>query len=147
MNQIPKGKRNGGTLTIGLIILVSAILRLINLGSMSLSNDELSSLVRVRYDSFSEMISKGVYIDFHPAGLQSFLFYWVKLVGEETFMVRFPFVVFSLISTWLIYKIGAKADLAMDVVNLKISKLGGLTKIRQARDLCASDVPCARVRF
>ncbi len=30
----------------------------------------------------------------------------------------------------------AKADLAMDVVNLKISKLGGLTKARQARDLC-----------
>ena len=32
----------------------------------------------------------------------------------------------------------AKADLAMEVVNLKISKLGGLTKIRQARDLCVS---------
>lgn len=32
----------------------------------------------------------------------------------------------------------AKADLAMDVVNLKISKLGGLTKTRQARDLCAT---------
>ncbi len=32
----------------------------------------------------------------------------------------------------------AKADLAMDVVNLKISKLGGLTKTRQARDLCIS---------
>ncbi len=32
----------------------------------------------------------------------------------------------------------AKADLACDVVNLKISKLGGLTKIRQARDLCVS---------
>ena len=32
----------------------------------------------------------------------------------------------------------AKADLAMDVVNLKISKFGGLTKARQARDLCAS---------
>ena len=31
-----------------------------------------------------------------------------------------------------------RADLAMDVVNLKISKLGGLTKIRQARDLCVS---------
>ena len=26
----------------------------------------------------------------------------------------------------------------MDVVNLKISKLGGLTKIKQARDLCVS---------
>ena len=32
----------------------------------------------------------------------------------------------------------AKADLAMDVVNLKISKLGGLTKTRQVRDLCLS---------
>ncbi len=32
----------------------------------------------------------------------------------------------------------AYADLAMDVVNLKISKLGGLTKTRQARDLCVS---------
>jgi L-alanine-DL-glutamate epimerase-like enolase superfamily enzyme len=31
-----------------------------------------------------------------------------------------------------------KADLAMDVVNLKISKLGGLTRTRQVRDLCVS---------
>ena len=31
-----------------------------------------------------------------------------------------------------------KADLAMDVVNIKISKFGGLTKARQARDLCIS---------
>lgn len=30
------------------------------------------------------------------------------------------------------------ADLAMDVVNIKISKFGGLTRARQARDLCAS---------
>lgn len=32
----------------------------------------------------------------------------------------------------------AKNDLAMDVVNLKISKLGGLTKTRQIRDLCVA---------
>jgi L-alanine-DL-glutamate epimerase-like enolase superfamily enzyme len=32
----------------------------------------------------------------------------------------------------------AKADMAMDAVNLKISKLGGLTKIKLARDLCAN---------
>jgi L-alanine-DL-glutamate epimerase-like enolase superfamily enzyme len=32
----------------------------------------------------------------------------------------------------------ARADSAMDVVNVKISKLGGLTKIRQVRDLCVS---------
>jgi L-alanine-DL-glutamate epimerase-like enolase superfamily enzyme len=32
----------------------------------------------------------------------------------------------------------AASDRAMDVVNLKISKLGGLTRTRQARDLCVS---------
>ncbi|TWU64697.1 cis-3-hydroxy-L-proline dehydratase [Crateriforma conspicua] len=32
----------------------------------------------------------------------------------------------------------ARSDLAMDVVNLKISKLGGLTKAKQARDLCVA---------
>ena len=32
----------------------------------------------------------------------------------------------------------ASNDLAMDVVNIKISKFGGLTKARQARDLCIS---------
>jgi L-alanine-DL-glutamate epimerase-like enolase superfamily enzyme len=30
------------------------------------------------------------------------------------------------------------ADRAMDVVNLKISKFGGITRLRQARDLCVS---------
>ena len=32
----------------------------------------------------------------------------------------------------------AQGDLAMDVVNIKISKLGGITKARQVRDLCVS---------
>ena len=32
----------------------------------------------------------------------------------------------------------ARSDLAMDVVNLKISKLGGLTRTKQVRDLCVS---------
>ncbi len=32
----------------------------------------------------------------------------------------------------------ARGDLAMDAVNLKISKLGGLTRTRQLRDLCVS---------
>ena len=32
----------------------------------------------------------------------------------------------------------AQRDLAMDVVNIKISKLGGLTKARQVRDMCVT---------
>src|SRR6202041_2249059 len=32
----------------------------------------------------------------------------------------------------------AACDQAMDVINLKISKVGGITKARQVRDLCVS---------
>jgi L-alanine-DL-glutamate epimerase-like enolase superfamily enzyme len=60
---------------------------------------------------------------------------------EECLAVRrqtpHPFVLDESIDT-LGMLLRAKADLAMDVVNLKISKLGGLSKIRQARDLCVS---------
>jgi len=48
-----------------------------------------------------------------------------------------PFVLDEVIDGIAILMRG-HADLAMDVVNIKISKFGGLTKARQARDLCVS---------
>ncbi len=61
------------------------------------------------------------------------------LTYEECLSVRrhcpHPFVLDENIDS-LDVLLRAKADLAMDVVNLKVSKLGGLTKTRQARDLC-----------
>jgi cis-L-3-hydroxyproline dehydratase len=58
---------------------------------------------------------------------------------EECLSVRrhcdHPFVLDEVIDSTAMLLRGA-ADLAMDVVNLKISKLGGLTKARLARDLC-----------
>jgi L-alanine-DL-glutamate epimerase-like enolase superfamily enzyme len=63
------------------------------------------------------------------------------LTYEECLAVRrqcpHPFVLDESIDDLNIL-LRAKADMAMDVVNLKISKFGGLTKTRQARDLCVS---------
>jgi len=63
------------------------------------------------------------------------------LTYEECLSVRrhtnHPFVLDEVIDG-LDMLIRGKADLAMDVVNIKISKFGGLTKTRQARDLCVS---------
>ena len=63
------------------------------------------------------------------------------LTYEECLSVRrhcdHPFVLDENIDS-LDMLLRAKSDLAMDVVNLKISKLGGLTRIRQARNLCVS---------
>jgi L-alanine-DL-glutamate epimerase-like enolase superfamily enzyme len=60
---------------------------------------------------------------------------------EECLSVRrrtdHPFVLDEVIDSVDVLLRG-KADQAMDVVNIKISKFGGLTKTRQARDLCVS---------
>jgi L-alanine-DL-glutamate epimerase-like enolase superfamily enzyme len=48
-----------------------------------------------------------------------------------------PFILDEVIDS-LAMVIRGHADLAMDVINLKISKVGGLTKARQIRDLCVS---------
>jgi L-alanine-DL-glutamate epimerase-like enolase superfamily enzyme len=60
---------------------------------------------------------------------------------EECLTVRrhtdHPFVLDEVIDS-LDVLLRGRADLAMDVVNIKISKFGGLTKARQARDLCVS---------
>jgi L-alanine-DL-glutamate epimerase-like enolase superfamily enzyme len=63
------------------------------------------------------------------------------LTYEECLSVRrhvdHPFVLDETIDS-LDVLLRARADLAMDVVNLKISKLGGLTRTAQVRDLCVS---------
>ncbi|MCL4108520.1 UNVERIFIED_CONTAM: hypothetical protein GTU68_046801 [Idotea baltica] len=63
------------------------------------------------------------------------------LTYEECLAIRrhtdHPFVLDENVDS-LAMLMRAKADLAMDVINLKISKLGGLTKTKQARDLCVS---------
>jgi cis-L-3-hydroxyproline dehydratase len=63
------------------------------------------------------------------------------LTYEECLAVRrstdHPFVLDETIDG-LDVLLRARADLAMDVVNLKISKLGGLTRAKQVRDLCAA---------
>jgi cis-L-3-hydroxyproline dehydratase len=60
---------------------------------------------------------------------------------EECLSIRrhcdLPFVLDEVIDSIDVLLRG-HADRAMDVVNLKISKLGGLTKTKQARDLCVS---------
>jgi L-alanine-DL-glutamate epimerase-like enolase superfamily enzyme len=63
------------------------------------------------------------------------------LTYEECLSIRrhcdHPFVLDEVIDSIDVLLRG-HADRAMDVVNLKISKLGGLTKTRQARDLCVA---------
>ncbi len=87
-----------------IILLVAAILRLTELG-FSYSNDELSALARVRFDTFSDLVDHGFYVDGHPGGIQVFLYYWVKLFGMGEWAVRLPFALGGVFAVYFIIRL------------------------------------------
>ena len=88
-----------------LILLVATVLRFYNFNEIPYINDELSALFRARFDTFGELIEKGVLIDGHPAGVQVFLYYWIKIFGTSEFAVKLPFMIMGVFSVLYIYKI------------------------------------------
>jgi 4-amino-4-deoxy-L-arabinose transferase-like glycosyltransferase len=91
-----------------LILIIATILRTINIGKIAYMHDELSVLSRLDYNSFSELIRKGVLPDFHPPLVQVFIFYWVKVVGYQEWIVKLPFIIMGISSVYFIYWIGRK---------------------------------------
>jgi hypothetical protein len=90
------------------ILVVAAVLRFHHLGVTSLSNDELSSIIRAQYNSFSELYNEGIRPDVHPAGLQVFLYYWMKLAGDSPFAVRLPFAIAGVLSVFFVYLVARR---------------------------------------
>ncbi|HNQ12091.1 MAG TPA: glycosyltransferase family 39 protein [Bacteroidia bacterium] len=88
-----------------LILVLATLMRFYEYAAFSFFNDELSALTRLRFDNFSDLISQGVRIDGHPAGVQVFLYYWVKIFGWSEASVRFPFVLAGVISLFLFYRL------------------------------------------
>lgn len=86
-------------------IIIGAGLRFYGFSEWSLSNDELSALSRTNFDSFSELIDMGIWVDGHPALIQIFEFYWVQLFGSSVFALRFPFVLMGIGSCIYFYRL------------------------------------------
>ena len=93
------------TLFLLLILIAAGVLRFYNYGGFSYSNDELSALNRLHYNTFAELVQKGFYVDGHPGGIQIFLWQWLKLFGDNEWAVRFPFVVFGILAVWFSFKV------------------------------------------
>lgn len=90
---------------LALILLVGAILRVYNFWDFSLSNDELSALARLNFDSFSALLHQGIKIDGHPAAAQVVLWYVTKWFGNGVFAVRLPFVLAGIASVYFMYRL------------------------------------------
>ena len=100
--------KSNNRLILYLILLLAAVLRFYHYREIPLTHDELSALSRLGFSSFSELIEKGVLPDGHPAGIQVFLYYWVRLFGDAAWVVKLPFTIFGLLSVWLVYLIGSR---------------------------------------
>ena len=90
-----------------IIILAGALIRFWNYGDMPFMHDELSALSRLQYDNIYDVVKYGVMLgDTHPAGVQVFLYYWIKFGGTSEVWVKLPFILSGIFSIWLVYKIG-----------------------------------------
>ena len=74
-----KQYNKSATFVLVLILLFAAVLRFWNYFEIPFTHDEFSALFRTQFNSFSELIDKGIKIDGHPAGVQMFLYFWVKI--------------------------------------------------------------------
>lgn len=90
------------------ILLIAFALRFYHFFEIPFTFDELSALYRTQFDSFKELIEKGVIIDGHPAGIQVFLYYWTKWLGQAEWLVKLPFTLMGIASVYLIYLIGKR---------------------------------------
>ncbi len=92
-----------------IILLAAAALRFTGLESRSYFNDELSVLYRLSESpSFSELLDEGVIPDYHPAGVQVFVWWWSGVAGESQFWLRLPFALAGIAGVWLMYLLASR---------------------------------------
>lgn len=93
---------------VAVLTLLGAALRFWELDGFSLTNDELSALWRVRFDSALQVIAEARNHDNHPAGVALLLWWWKGLAGDSAFAVRFPFALAGTLAIPLTYSLGKR---------------------------------------
>jgi len=100
-------KDNKGTYFILVsLLIVASVLRLYHPFQIPFNGDELGALSRTKFSTFSKLISKGIIIDAHPAGVQVFLYYWTKIVGYSELAVKLPFIICGILSVFYVFLLG-----------------------------------------
>ena len=75
-----------------ILLFLASVLRFYNFFGLQYTYDELSALNRLEFNSFNELIQKGVMPDAHPALIQVFLYYYALLFGTEEWLIKLPFI-------------------------------------------------------
>ena len=102
MNSGPLNKYYESVLLL-VILITGAWLRFHNLGEISFSNDEMSAITRARFETFDELVEKGIKVDGHPALVQTMMWLTIQNINDDVFTIRFPFAVTGIVSIFLIF--------------------------------------------
>ena len=90
------------------LVVLAAFLRLFHLFDLQYTYDELSAVNRLEFNSFHELVSKGIIIDAHPALIQVWMYYYAKLFGTTEWLMKLPFIVCGIASVFIIYRISKR---------------------------------------
>ena len=100
-----KPSLNQNTLAQVLIFVVAACALFWQFPELQFTHDELSALQRTKFTSFGELVEKGIRIDGHPGGVQSFLYYYAPLVNYSAWALKLPFSLMALGSILIVFAI------------------------------------------
>ncbi len=93
-------------LLIILIVILAAFLRFRNFGKLPFMHDEFSAIFRAWFDSVWQVIEIGVkQSDSHPAGVELFIYFWIKLFGLSEPVLKLPFTLMgvgSVLMVWMV---------------------------------------------
>jgi uncharacterized membrane protein len=89
-----------------LIFFFAFIIRLIALNQSLWMDEAVTSKVAMTYD-FSDIVSKFSPTDFHPPLYYLFMKSWTNVFGYSEVALRFPSIMFSLLTGYFIYKIAS----------------------------------------
>lgn len=92
---------------IWLILALGSFLRVVNL-NQSLWLDEAINILAVKNYSLFDLVTQYARADFHPPGWFIILWCWGKLFGYSEISMRFPSVIFGIITIYITFLIGKK---------------------------------------
>lgn len=90
-----------------LLVAVGAALRVAELWA-PLTHDELSAILRLRFDTLQGLIQGGVRPDGHPAGMQVLLWLWSHVAGTSVPLLRLPFLLCGIGCIPLMYSLARR---------------------------------------
>ncbi len=88
-----------------LVFLLAFLIRLIGINQSLWLDEAITARVVTQY-SFGQIISQFLPFDFHPPLYYLFMKIWTNIFGASEISLRFPSIAFSLLTGFLIYKIG-----------------------------------------